>query len=109
MAVGCDPSRYFSSPALVDRFDVTKKRLRTLHINPVQPEEFCLAGTDKYRDIAYAALFLTHFPFRFVQVFDLRSMSKMKYCLQSGYSCYGAYYNLMGSHIMATSRNDQVM
>lgn len=36
------------SPITVDRFDVSKKRLRTLHINPLQTDEFCLAGIDKY-------------------------------------------------------------
>jgi hypothetical protein len=30
------------------RFDVSNKRLRTLHINPIQADEFCIAGTDKY-------------------------------------------------------------
>lgn len=37
-----------SSPVVVERYDVSKKRLRTLHINPLQTDEFCLAGTDKY-------------------------------------------------------------
>jgi hypothetical protein len=32
----------------MERFDVSKKRLRTLHINPLQTDEFCIAGTDKY-------------------------------------------------------------
>jgi hypothetical protein len=40
------------SPVLIERFDVSKKRLRTLHINPLQPDEFCISGTDKY-DLIY--------------------------------------------------------
>lgn len=36
-------------------------------------------------------------------------MSSMKYCLQSGHSCYGAFYNHAGSHIMATTRDDHVV
>jgi hypothetical protein len=36
-------------------------------------------------------------------------MSEMKYCLQTGYSCYGAYYNQVGSHIMAATRDDHVV
>lgn len=35
-------------------------------------------------------------------------MSTMKYCLQTNYSCYGAYYNQAGSHIMATTRDDHL-
>ena len=35
-------------------------------------------------------------------------MSKMKYSLQTNYSCYGAYYNQAGSHIMATTRDDHL-
>ncbi len=33
----------------------------------------------------------------------------MKYCLQTNHSCYGAYYNQAGSHIMATTRDDHIM
>lgn len=32
----------------------------------------------------------------------------MKYCLTTNYSCYGAYYNQSGSHIMATTRDDHL-
>lgn len=35
-------------------------------------------------------------------------MTTMKYCLQTNYSCYGAYYNQAGSHIMAATRDDYV-
>lgn len=35
-------------------------------------------------------------------------MSTMKYSLQTNYSCYGAYYNQAGSHIMATTRDDHL-
>jgi hypothetical protein len=37
-----------ANPVSMERFDVSKKRLRTLHINPIQPDEFCVAGLDKY-------------------------------------------------------------
>jgi len=33
----------------------------------------------------------------------------MKYCLQTDYSCYGAYYSQSGSHIMAATRDDHVV
>lgn len=36
------------SPASVERFDVSKKRIRTLHINPTQTDEFCVSGLDEY-------------------------------------------------------------
>jgi hypothetical protein len=36
-------------------------------------------------------------------------MSAMKYCLKTNYSCYGAYYNQAGSHIMAATRDDHVV
>jgi hypothetical protein len=36
-------------------------------------------------------------------------MSTMKYRLETGRSCYGAYYNQAGSHILATTRDDHVM
>ena len=36
-------------------------------------------------------------------------MSTMKYCLQTDHSCYGAYYNYIGSHIMTTTRNDSLI
>lgn len=36
-------------------------------------------------------------------------MSTMKYSLQTDYSCYGAYYNQAGSHIMATTRDDHLI
>lgn len=35
-------------------------------------------------------------------------MSDMKYCLTTNRSCYGAYYNQAGSHIMATTRDDHL-
>lgn len=35
-------------------------------------------------------------------------MSTMKYCLQTNFSCYGAYYNQAGSHVFATTRDDYV-
>ncbi|CAF3949407.1 unnamed protein product, partial [Rotaria sordida] len=79
-------------PVSIERFDVSKKRIRTLHINPIQTDEFCISGLDKC-----------------VKVWDLRNMSTMKYCLQTNYSCYGAYYNQAGSHIMATTRDDHLM
>jgi len=45
------------SPVLIERFDVSKKRLRTLHINPIQPDEFCISGNDKYDFIFSITLF----------------------------------------------------
>ncbi|CAF1302454.1 unnamed protein product [Rotaria sordida] len=81
-----------ASPVSIERFDVSKKRIRTLHINPIQTDEFCISGLDNC-----------------VKVWDLRNMSTMKYCLQTNYSCYGAYYNQAGSHIMATTRDDHLM
>lgn len=36
-------------------------------------------------------------------------MSKAKYCLPTNRSCYGAYYNQAGSHIMATTRDDHLI
>ncbi len=36
-------------------------------------------------------------------------MSDMKYCLKTDHSCYGAYYNQAGSHIMATTRDDRLL
>ena len=47
--------------------------------------------------------------FSCIKVWDLRNMSAVKYCLQTNRSCYGAYYNQAGSHIMAATRDDQVM
>ncbi|CAF1157916.1 unnamed protein product [Rotaria sp. Silwood1] len=81
-----------ANPVSIERFDVSKKRIRTLHINPMQTDEFCISGSDNC-----------------AKVWDLRNMSTMKYCLQTNYSCYGAYYNQAGSHIMATSRDDHIM
>ncbi|CAF0985203.1 unnamed protein product [Adineta ricciae] len=79
-------------PASVERFDVTKKRIRSLHINPKKKDEFCVSGTDNC-----------------VKVWDLRNMSTMKYCLQTNSPCYGAYYNQAGSHVFAATRDDSVM
>ncbi|CAF1556779.1 unnamed protein product, partial [Adineta steineri] len=76
----------------MESFDVSKKRIRTLDINPMQREEFCIAGTDNC-----------------VKIWDLRKMTTMKYCLETGHSCYGAYYSQSGSHIMATTRDDKVI
>ncbi|CAF3757890.1 unnamed protein product [Adineta steineri] len=81
-----------ANPVSMESFDVTKKRIRTLDINPMQREEFCIAGTDNC-----------------VKIWDLRKMTTMKYCLETGYSCYGAYYSQSGSHIMATTRDDKVI
>ncbi|UJR09371.1 hypothetical protein I4U23_013615 [Adineta vaga] len=81
-----------NSASSVERYDVTKKRIRTLHINPNQTDEFCIAGTDTC-----------------IKVWDLRNMSTMKYCLQTEYSSYGAYYNQAGSHLLAATRDDHVM
>jgi len=81
-----------TDPVTIERFDVTKKRIRTLHINPNQRDEFCISGTDNC-----------------VKIWDLRNMKDMKYCLTTNYSCYGAYYNQAGSHIMATTRDDHVL
>jgi hypothetical protein len=47
--------------------------------------------------------------FSCVKVWDLRNMSAMKYCLKTDYSCYGAYYNQAGSHIMVATRDDHVL
>ncbi|CAF3320699.1 unnamed protein product [Rotaria socialis] len=79
------------NPVTVERFDVSKKRIRTLHINPIKVDEFCLSGSDDC-----------------VKVWDLRNMSSMKYCLQTDRSCYGAYYNHAGTHIMAATRDDHL-
>ncbi len=93
---------------MLERFDVSKKRLRTLHINPLQTDEFCISGTDTY-DLNFRNSFFFLFKsFSCVKVWDLRNMSAMKYCLKTDYSCYGAYYNQAGSHIMVTTRNDHL-
>lgn len=36
-------------------------------------------------------------------------MSSIKSTLTTNYSCYGAYYNQVASHIAATTRDDHVM
>ena len=93
---------------IIKRFDVSKKRLRTVHINPAQTDEFCLAGLDKYESTSDFQKYFSLSLFRSVNLWDLRNMSTMKYCLQTNYSCYGAYYNQAGSHIMAATRDDHV-
>lgn len=75
-----------------DRYDLSKKRIRTVHINPIRPEEFCISGTEDC-----------------VKIYDLRQMSEMKYCLDTSHACYGAYYNLAGTHLIATTRDDKLM
>ena len=75
-----------------DRYDLSKKRIRTLHINPKHPEEFCISGTDNS-----------------VKIYDLRQMSTTKYLLDTGHACYGAYYNNAGTHLMVTTRDDHLM
>lgn len=54
-------------------------------------------------------MFLTFKSFSCVKVWDLRKMTKMKYCLQTNHSCHGAFYNQAGSHIMVTTRDDHLM
>jgi hypothetical protein len=39
---------FLFSPETMTRFDVSNKRLRSLHINPIQTDEFCISGLDKY-------------------------------------------------------------
>ncbi|CAF1480409.1 unnamed protein product, partial [Didymodactylos carnosus] len=85
-----------SSPIVVHRYDLSKTRLRTIHVNPCQPNEFCVAGRESA-----------------VRIFDVRQLvedtrSSFIYCLSTNRACYGAYYNHLGTYIMATTTDDHL-
>jgi len=76
----------------IERFDASSKRIRGLQINPKHTDEFCISGLDHC-----------------VKIWDLRNMSSLKASLTTNYSCYGACYNKIASHIIATTRNDHLL
>ncbi|CAF1280781.1 unnamed protein product, partial [Didymodactylos carnosus] len=80
-----------ANPVVVNRYNLSKYHLRTIHVNPTQPNEFCVAGGME----------------KFIKVFDLRQLverttSPYIYRLSTNYGPHAAYYSHSGTHIMAT-------
>ena len=75
----------------VDLYNVSEKKLNTIHINPMQNNLFCTAGLDG-----------------FVRIYDIRKLAQELKCFQHEKSVNSAYWSPNGSNIVSTSFDDTI-